>query len=174
MQNIIFEHGKEQDISKAVLILNEAKKYLKSLNIDQWQDSDDYPNEANIRQDMQNNAFFVARVNGEIAATFMTGVIIDETYIKKPIKGDWLTKGTLYGVLHRIAVGTKFKGHNLGASIAKFACEYCKKNGAISMRSDTHKQNIGMQKTLLKSGFEQCGEIILPNGANRIIFEKKL
>ncbi len=172
MQEITIMQGEKQEIKKAALILNEAKAYLKSQNIDQWQDKNGYPNEVDLSEDLKNGAFFTVKISGEIAATFMACVTVDETYIKKPHSGRWLTSGTKYGVLHRIAVANRFKGQGIAGEIANFACNYCKAQGAKSLRSDTHMQNLSMQRMLEKSGFIKCGEITLPSGAQRIIFEK--
>ncbi len=171
MQNIIIRHGEEKDISAANNILTLAKLYFKENKIDQWQDANGYPNEIDLNEDMKNNAWYVVQINDDIVASFMSDVIIDDTYIKKAVKGDWLTSGTKYGVLHRIAMHPEFKGRGIAGKIVEFAKTISIEKNAVSLRSDTHEDNISMQNMLIKNNFVKCGEIILPSGAPRIIFE---
>ena len=41
-----------------------------------------------------------------------------------------------------------------------------------SIKVDTHKDNISMQKLLRKNDFKYCGIIYLEDGSERIAFEK--
>ncbi len=171
---ITIKLGTSADMLAALQILNEAKTYFKLQNINQWQDENGYPNEIDLNEDMKNKAWYVAKINDEIVATFMADVQKDETYEGKPANGEWLISGKKYGVLHRIAVSGAHKGKGIAGQIVNFTCEMCKQKGAFSLKSDTHKDNINMQKMLVNNGFIECGGIILPNGAPRIIFEKTL
>ena len=61
------------------------------------------------------------------------------------IEGSWITKANAtYGVIHRMAVSSKFR--NKG--VAKFIFEQCEqlllKNHIDSMRIDTHQDNLAM------------------------------
>ena len=47
-------------------------------------------------------------------------------------------------------------------------------NNAESIRIDTHRDNIPMQKMLNKNGFIYCGIIYLLDGKERFAFEKPL
>lgn len=42
-----------------------------------------------------------------------------------------------------------------------------------NIRIDTHRNNIPMQKTLIKNGYRVCGTIYLENGDERIAFQKE-
>ena len=91
------------------------------------------------------------------------------------LDGSWLTpENTKYGVIHRMAVGNKFR--NLG--IAKFIFKKCElnlqQNDIASMRIDTHEDNKGMQGLLKKLGYVYCGIIFLKSGDKRLAFEKVL
>ena len=45
------------DLASIMEIVIEAKAYLKSQNIDQWQDG--YPNEEGLLKDIQNNSLYI-------------------------------------------------------------------------------------------------------------------
>ena len=50
--------------------------------------------------------------------------------------------------------------------------DIAKENNIKSIRIDTHKDNIPMQRALAKHGFIKCGIIHLANGDERIAFQK--
>ena len=55
-----------------------------------------------------------------------------------------------------------------------FAEESARKNNAASIRVDTHRDNLPMQRMLQKNGFIYCGIIYLADGKERFAFEKPL
>lgn len=77
--------------------------------------------------------------------------------------GNWLNNDE-YGVIHRIAVVEPHKG------IASFCIQWCLKI-CPNMRIDTHKNNIPMQKTILKNGFQYCGIIKKEDGSERLAYQ---
>jgi ribosomal protein S18 acetylase RimI-like enzyme len=151
-------------------IIDDAQKYLASLNIDQWQDG--YPNEEQIKLDIENNdSYIVVDETEKIIGTTVFTTKKEPTYNK--IEGKWLTEGnTKYGVIHRLAVSDEYRK----SGFSKFVFDYCEKKlieqEIASMRIDTHKDNIGMQGLLKKMGYKYCGVIILTSGAERLAFEK--
>lgn len=50
-----FRLAEKSDLDKIMEIIEEAKDYLKTLGIDQWQNG--YPNEEKILSDIENRAF---------------------------------------------------------------------------------------------------------------------
>lgn len=167
---MVFRKTTMTDINKVMKIINDAKKYFKEMNIDQWQDG--YPNEEVIKNDIINNSSYVLEKDGDIVATAMFAVERDKTY-DNIYDGKWLTEGE-YAVIHRIAVDNKLKGLKLGAEIVNKAIEVCKRKGIESIKIDTHKDNISMQKFLKNNGFQYCGVIYLEDKSPRIAFEKKI
>ena len=85
--------------------------------------------------------------------------------------GKWLNSGD-YAVIHRIAVNEKYKGNGIASDIIKEVENLCKENKVNSIKIDTHKDNISMQKLLEKNDFKYCGIIYLEDGSQRIAFEK--
>ena len=161
-----------QNTDSIMGIVIEAQYYLASLGIDQWQDG--YPQKEIILNDIINTeSYIVENVNKETLGTAMFTTNPEPTY--SSIEGSWITnKDAKYGVIHRMAVGKKFR--NKG--VAKFifnSCEQKLKDKKIpSMRIDTHEHNKGMQGLLKKIGYQYCGIIYLQNGDKRLAFEKLL
>lgn len=156
-----------QDINNVMQIINEAKEYFRKSKIDQWQNG--YPNSDTIYADIKNNNSYVLESEYGIIATAMVSFEEDKTY-KNIYEGAWLNNGD-YAVIHRIAVSEKFKGKGIASVIIKEVENLCKGNRVNSIKIDTHKDNISMQKLLEKNGFKYCGIIYLEDGSERIAFE---
>lgn len=157
-----------QDIDNVMKIINEAKEYLKKNTIDQWQNG--YPNSDTIYTDIKNNSSYVLENENEILATSMVSFEEDKTY-KDIYNGKWINNSD-YAVIHRIAVSEKAKGTGIASIIIKKVENLSKENKVSSIRVDTHKDNISMQRLLEKNGFKYCGIIYLEDGSERIAFEK--
>ncbi len=149
------------DLDKIMEIIDEAKEYLKSQNIDQWQDG--YPNRDVLANDINNKNLFVVKED-EIMGLFCLSDY-EETY-DTIYDGKW-NSDTHYVVVHRIALENKYKGRG----VAKFIFDEIKKTYPY-IRVDTHRENLSMQKCLKNNGFKYCGIIYLKRGnAERLAFD---
>jgi ribosomal protein S18 acetylase RimI-like enzyme len=160
-----------KDIPAIMKIIAGAQTYLASLGIDQWQDG--YPNEKQIILDIRNeDSYLIINNEGDIIGTTVFTFKEESTY--QQIEGEWITsEPAKYGVIHRLAVDNKYRGIGL----AKFVFDTCEEmvkhhKIAISLRIDTHRQNLGMQGLLKKSNYNYCGVIYLDSGDDRLAFEK--
>ena len=155
-------HAQHSDIDEIMTIYASAREFMRAAgNPDQWSNS--YPSREIIESDIASESSYVAVENGEIVACFFFKVGVDPTYIKI-YDGEWLDDGE-YGVIHRIAV--KYHGRNIIGNIYEY-CKYISK----SLRIDTHKDNLPMQRSLLKNGFTRCGIIYLASGDERIAYQR--
>ena len=64
-------------------------------------------------------------------------------------------------VIHRIAVRNNYHNKKIGDQLIKFAIDYAKRKRIHSIKVDTHKKNIAMQKILLDNNFSFRGIIYL-------------
>lgn len=143
-------------------IYENAKLFMRaSGNMHQWNGS--YPEIELIERDIKNGNCYVCVENGEILGVFCLFEGPDTTY-NEIFGGSWKTNGEYY-VIHRIAVSK----HGLGVADACYAYGLAK-NGVL--RIDTHRDNLPMQRSLAKNGFEYCGIIYLESGDERLAFEK--
>lgn len=163
-----FRKSLQSDVKNILGIIKEAKEYLKSNNIDQWQE-DNYPTAETFLDDINNGTSYVLVKDDEVVATASISFDIEPTY--KHIEGNWLTTDN-YIVIHRVAVTNKLKGLGLASIILKNAENLALDNNVHSIKIDTHSDNKAMQKVLLKNNFTYCGIIHLEDNSSRIAFEK--
>ncbi len=155
------------DCEAILHIFAKAKAYLKSQNIDQWQNG--YPNKESTMEDIHHQNCYVLCDDKKVIAT--AAIIFDDDpnyhYIEN---GSWLATSP-YGVIHRIACDPKYKGQGL----ASMFFEYAKWQGRIknvnSLRVDTHEENLSMQRLVAKNQFQYCGIVYMADGGKRFAYE---
>jgi len=152
------------DLQAAAEIYEMAKAYMReSGNAHQW--PGDYPGKIDVEEGIADGTSYVCEDSGEIVATFLFKPNADDPTYRKIYEGKWLDDAP-YSVIHRIAV----KNH--GRGIADFIFSECFKI-LPSIKIDTHRDNLPMQRCLEKNGFKYCGIIYLENGDERLAFQKK-
>ena len=150
------------DLPAMESIYADARRFMaESGNPTQWVNG--YPVRWMLEEDIAIGRSYVCEDDEGICATFVYAVMEDPTYLKI-YEGAWKAPGP-YGVVHRIASGTRKKG------IAGFCLNWCYEQ-CKNLRIDTHRNNIPMQKALAKYGFEYCGIIYLEDGDERLAFQK--
>lgn len=163
-----FRQASISDLDQIVEIIELSKKYLKETKVDQWQDG--YPAKEDLRKDIESENSYVLTNKDEIIATTVISLDEESTY-NSIFNGEWITNEE-YIVMHRVAVHNKYKGKGIFKDLIKEAEKLALNSNIFSIKIDTHKDNISMQRALLKSGFKKCGIIYLEDGSERIAFEK--
>lgn len=163
-----FRQAKISDLDQIIEIIELSKKYLKETKVDQWQDG--YPAKEDLRKDIESENSYVLTNKDEIIATTVISLDEESTY-NSIFNGEWITNEE-YIVMHRVAVHNKYKGKGIFKDLIKEAEKLALNSNIFSIKIDTHKDNISMQRALLKSGFKKCGIIYLEDGSERIAFEK--
>lgn len=87
--------------------------------------------------------------------------------------GEWLSNGT-FVVVHRMAVDNRIKKSGIASLLLKKVEEMALEKGIVSVKVDTHEDNVPMRRTLEKNGFVYCGRIFLADGNPRVAYEKLL
>lgn len=129
-------------------------------NPDQWGKS--YPPQEQLLADIAESLLYVITEEDTIHGVFYFSLREDPTYAEI-FEGSWRSKDP-YGTIHRIA------GDGSGG-IVKCAVDFSQQ--IIShLRIDTHRDNLVMQRVLVKQGFEQRGIIYLEDGSARIAYDK--
>lgn len=132
-------------------IVHQAKKYLKDLNVNQWQDG--YPNIESFYDDIKSNSLYVVKNENNIIAVFaLKEHEVNYDYI---YDGKWGLNDD-YIAVHRFAVDNIWKGKG----VAKYIFDYIKSQYAY-IRIDTHPDNSAMINCLYKNGFVYRGKIYL-------------
>ncbi|WP_298883888.1 GNAT family N-acetyltransferase [uncultured Polaribacter sp.] len=159
------------DIPQIEIIINDAKTYLASLNIDQWQNG--YPNAEQVENDIKKGESYVV-VNDEnkVIATSMFTLRKEPTY-KEIFDGKWLvSEDKIYGVIHRMAIKKEFRKLGLATFLFDEFYQQLKDKNIQSLKIDTHEDNLGMQSLIKKLGYKYCGIIYTSYKAKRLAFEK--
>ncbi len=152
------------DLLSVMQIYEEARVFMRqSGNATQW--SGGYPSEEIVRRDMEKQSLFVCEEDGELLGVFYFAKENDPTY-GVIYEGTWLNE-LPYAVIHRVAISAKSHGKGVGAFIFQTGFEWCS-----NLKIDTHRDNIPMQRSLEKNGFQRCGIIHLLNGEERIAYQK--
>ena len=151
------------DVEAANEIYDMARAFMaENGNPTQWGGA--YPALSDIIEGINSGTSYVCCDGGEVVATFhFEENARDEVY--EHIDGEW--KNDLpYAAIHRIAV----KYH--GRGIVDFCFAECFRRFP-NLKIDTHRDNIPMQKCLLRAGFEYCGVVYLPDGSERLAYQKQ-
>jgi predicted GNAT family acetyltransferase len=159
-----------EDIPAIIAIINDAKEYLASQKIDQWQNG--YPNAEQVVNDIKNNeSYVVVNDENEIIATAMFTTNPEPTY--KIIDGNWnIDENEKYGVVHRMAIKKEFRKFGLATFMFhEFQMQLLEKK-IKSLKIDTHEKNLGMQALIKKLGYTHCGIIYTNYHVKRLAFEK--
>jgi len=165
----------KNDINEIMLIINDAKQYLKQQNSLQWNLNDGYPRKIDLLNDIEYGYCYVLVQDDMIIGTMSIICGIDENYLEI-YDGKWLSNEP-YASIHRIAIKNTHHHKSLGKFMLYEAEKIIKEKKFYSIRIDTHKENYPMQKTLEKSGYTLCGTIILKRTQVdnvRIAYEKRL
>ena len=170
---MIFRNTTEKDCGQVIALYQQAQSYFKEAGIDQWQNG--YPNHETLAEDMASAESYVLvdestdTVLGTCFISFAGEPDYDVIY-----EGNW-QKQEPYGVVHRVAVTSERKGQGLAGHMISCAAQMCRERGIDSMRMDTHRDNLSMQRMLIKNGFVYRGIIYLGrDGAERVAFEKEV
>lgn len=150
-----FRKAIESDVNTIMNIIKQAQAYFKEQGINQWQNN--YPNSETIENDIINKNSYVLLNDNIIIGTVVLSFDGEKSY-EFIYDGNWKSNFE-YAVIHRIAVDTNYKGLGLASTIINNVKEICVNKGVCSIKVDTQKDNISMQKLLEKNGFEYCGII---------------
>ena len=145
-------------------IYEDARRFMRECgNSLQWNNA--YPSRELLLDDIKNSFLHVCLIDGAVAAVFYFRIGDDPTY-REIFDGEW--KNSLpYAVIHRVALDSSARGTGVIGAIFDFAFERCP-----NLKIDTHKDNLPMQRALIKRGFEYCGIIKLESGDPRMAFQK--
>lgn len=155
------------DLKDILDLLEQAKQSLANNGVDQWQNG--YPNAEVISVDIKKGQSYVMEDDQSIIGTAAI-VLEDDPNYNRIWSGEWRTDGP-YGVIHRIAISPKRKGQRLAGQFFSYAVDLCHAVGFSSLRIDTHKDNISMQRAIQHFGFIYCGVVQMSDGSFRNAYE---
>lgn len=142
-----FRRSTPADIDRMGEIAQEGKALLKERGISQWARGN-YPSRELFEQDMKDGiGYVVAEGDEPVAVCAVT--LTEEACYNELRDGQWLTPvHCLYATVHRGAVARKHQGRGVTQVLFAGAAELARQAGAVSVRADTHPDNIAMQRSL--------------------------
>lgn len=158
------------DLTAIMQIVGEVVSDMASYGNLQW--SDTYPDKSRFLTDIDNNALYVAEIDGKV----MGFVAIDQEQTKEYQLLTWSDEGDAF-VIHRLAVSRDSRNLGVASHLEKFACQMALEHGVHQIRLDTYSTNAGMQTFLEKKGYRKVGEIsfsAMPKLLPFVCFEKLL
>ena len=167
-----------RDIDAVMAIIEEARRTIAALGIDQWQNGT--PNRAMIEEDvLLGQSRCVVNDDGQIVGTF---ALIDngEPTYNRIFEGAWTLpdldpRGNYaYLAIHRVAISVAKRGSGISTAIIDYALQAARELDRNSLRIDTHRGNVVMRRMLEKHGFTHRGTIYLQNGDPRVAYERLL
>lgn len=163
------------DLSAVMAIIEEARRTIAALGIDQWQNGS--PDRATMEADIALGQGRVVVLDGHIVGTFAlifdgepTYGVIEQGAWSQPDRneaGAWD-----YLAIHRVAVSVASRGSGVSTAIIRYAEETARARGRSALRIDTHEGNVVMRRMLEKHGFVYRGVIRLENGDPRVAYER--
>lgn len=163
-KNMNIRPAHTDDLAPLMKLFEEAKLIMRQNgNFKQW--TKGYPSEEVILHDIQKGYCHVCLdENNQLTGTFSFIPGKDPTYARI-YEGAWLDDSQPYGTIHRLASIPDSHG------IAHACLEWCGRR-IHNLRADTHRDNHILQHILLKHGFHYCGIIYLPNGDERLAYQR--
>ena len=154
-----FRKTNMNEVAELMRIADAARHLLKSRNVDQWQ-NEKYPSQELFEADIKAGISYVMTDGDHIVGMCALTCADDPMYAV--IDGAWLTpEGTRYAVAHRGALAPEYQGQGLTRKWFELIADEARKLGAVSLRIDTHGENIAMRRSFIGAGFKECGIVQL-------------
>lgn len=153
------------DLDRIVEIFDAARRFMiLSGNPRQWENG--YPSREVAQNDIEHgNCYVCTSSSGRPVATF-TLIAGEEPAYRTICDGAWLDDKP-YSTLHRLASDGSVKG------IGQTCIDWCIAN-CTTLRTDTHADNLPMQRLAERNGFVRCGTVSYNNGkAKRIAYQRQ-
>lgn len=161
------------DLAAIMTIIEQARQTMRELGTDQWQYG--YPNDAVLAADISQGQCIVAGKDDLILGLAVLKPSPEKGYDHITAPG-WLSNSD-YLVVHRLAVSQTSRQQGIARLLISSAEEQACREKRPSVRIDTHRGNLPMQRFLEKSGYAYCGLVDLGPGLGdtiRMAYEKIL
>lgn len=166
MEKMRIRLAQSEDLPAIQAIIKAGAAYLRQQNIDQWQDPTVYQADSLLKDIEEKNAY-LGLIEEDVAGFFIARPI-DRDYDNYSI---WQGQGD-YLAFHRVALATKYRGQGLSRALFQAFEDLAYHLETNDLRIDTHPDNLGMQKIILKAGYQYLGEIELAGSGRRYAYEK--
>ena len=153
-----FKKATLDDLDTIIDILSDGRNQLAEAGVNQWQG--DYPNPKQVEEDINKGvAYLVHSDDHETVGAFSIVPAPDPVY--DAMDGKWQLNTDQYLVIHRVAIHSAHAGKGYASGLFNNVIDYIKQNrpDILSLRIDTHEDNVPMQHLIEKNGFTRVGTL---------------
>lgn len=155
------------DVGAIMLVMAQARQAQRRAGFRQWEDN--YPSVDIIEADIANGTGYVLDADGDVAG-YVAIAFNDSEYDRH---GDLWDTEVNYAVLHRIAIGGKYRGKGMSRILFDLSKSFIESKGVRHVRIDTGVDNLPMQHILSARKYKCLGECDFVWGI-RLAYEKIL
>jgi len=161
------EAGVEGDVPAAQGLIEGARRWLRSRQIDQWQDP--VP-DAVLRADATSGRLFVVRQNSDVVAMVSLSESDSEIWGEVPGRAVYV---------HRLAVAGAHRGARLGQRLLAWVDEEAAARDAEIVRLDCAADNPGLRRFYERQGFQHIRDVTVTalDGSRQLsssLYERRL
>lgn len=161
--------AQQSDCAELNAILRDAQQFQSQSQVSQWEPG--FPSLLHTRTDIESgNVYKLVDDAGKTVCVYSLVFGDDPTY-EQIWDGQWLYEGE-YMTIHRFAIAPQFRGQGLSADCLRAAGQLAVERGVHNLRIDTHRDNVPMQRAILKAGYAYAGVIEVADGTERLAYEK--
>lgn len=149
--NLNFQLALPKELEEVFSHFQKVILHMQSSGLDQWDHV--YPDLETLKEDIQKNDLYLARIKEQIAVVFVLNQEMDAEYED----GKWrLPKETAYA-LHRLCIDPQYQKQGLGKETMKAVMNLARSFGATSLRLDAFSKNQAAMKLYQSLGFWETG-----------------
>ena len=145
------------EIPKILQITRACAMAMTERGILQWNES--YPNREQFVEDVNRKELYVYELEEQVIGCVVITPLKDPEY--EPIR--WLTEESEHYYIHRLAVHPNHQGKGYARKLMEFAERKGREDGVVSIRLDTFSKNPKNQNFYKQRGYQEVGQIFLPN-----------
>lgn len=148
---------KADELETVMDLIREAVKVMRSRGIEQWDEI--YPNAEVINNDISEESLYV--YDDEV----IKGIIVLNEYQDKEYKEvNWEFADDKPLVIHRLCIHPGYQSRGIAAAMVRFADEYARLHGYLSVRLDAFPQNERACSLYEKAGYKKVGRVTFRKG----------
>lgn len=168
---MIFRKAALTEFDEVMQVIEDGRTALANLGLDQWQNGS--PSAEGIRANIEAGQTRVVVLDGKIVGT-LAFIDTGEPDYANILEGQWLNvspnseqeaqrlnQPVSYAVLHRVATAACATKQGVATFMIQKSCELARDKGLKSVRADTHRGNIPMQRTFEKCSMTRCCRVEL-------------
>ena len=148
---------KADELDMVMELIREAVKDMRCRGIEQWDEI--YPNIEGIAKDIAQGSLYV--YEDEVIKGI---VVLNEYQDKEYEEVNWEFADDKPLVIHRLCIHPGYQSKGIAGAMVRYADEYARANGYLSIRLDAFPQNERACCLYKKAGYKKVGSVTFRKG----------